>query len=281
MDVSIGVMAHNEERNIGRLLERLLEQETRKAVIKDIIVVSSGSTDGTNNIVRDFCKRDKRVRLIEEPRRRGKAHAINLFLMECGCDFAVLVSGDVLPGRDSVERLCSALVGDTGVSVGRIVPNESGGLMGGVINLQWRIHHEISRRRPKLGEMIAFRKAFGRIEETAVDEEFIGMLMGRLDLGSVYVPDAIIRNSGPRTVKDFIRQRRRIYAGHLSLAARMGYQSPTLRHRDVLRAFLSVKERGFLSSVVGFLLENLSRVLGYYDLFFRKEEHKVWEMVRR
>ncbi|MBU0666785.1 MAG: glycosyltransferase [Nanoarchaeota archaeon] len=49
MDVSIGVMAYNEEGNINSLLNALLKQKTKQAFIKEIIVVSSGSTDNKQN----------------------------------------------------------------------------------------------------------------------------------------------------------------------------------------------------------------------------------------
>ncbi len=51
MDISVGVIAYNEENNIANLLDSLLKQSAR---IKEIVVVSSGSTDKTNEIVKEF-----------------------------------------------------------------------------------------------------------------------------------------------------------------------------------------------------------------------------------
>ena len=48
--IAIGVMAHNEERNIGRLLERLCAMELPNARDVRIVVVASGCTDGTAGI---------------------------------------------------------------------------------------------------------------------------------------------------------------------------------------------------------------------------------------
>ena len=54
MDVSIGIMAYNEEKNIGNLLKTLLKQNL--SFVKEIIVVNSGSTDKTAKIVKKFTK---------------------------------------------------------------------------------------------------------------------------------------------------------------------------------------------------------------------------------
>ena len=70
---SIGIMAYNEEANIGRLLEALVSQRTAKVTLSEIVVVASGCTDRTEAIVQDWARRDGRIRLISQPRREGKA----------------------------------------------------------------------------------------------------------------------------------------------------------------------------------------------------------------
>ena len=44
---SMGITAHNEEANIGKLLECVIEQDLRTAILTEIIVVISGCTDNT------------------------------------------------------------------------------------------------------------------------------------------------------------------------------------------------------------------------------------------
>lgn len=280
MDVSVGVVAHNEERNIKGLLLALLGQNTQNINIKEILVVSSGSTDRTNKIVRDYMKKEKRIRLLEEQARKGKAVAINTFLKEAKNRVLVLISGDVLPEPGAVEYLCSALSGNVGISAGRPVPKKTNGLLGRVVDLQWRIHHEISLKWPKFGEMIAFRKVFENIEKTAVDEEYIGMLVEKTGLKSAYVPRAIVMNTRPRTVKDFIRQRRRIYAGHLSLDRTKKHKSPTLSNINIVRGYFCLDRFEITPALIGFMFEAVSRALGLYDFLLRKEDI-IWKIVKR
>jgi glycosyltransferase involved in cell wall biosynthesis len=72
LDVSVGICAYNEEENIGALLENLLTQQSLPHN-SEIIVVCSGCTDETPSIVEKFARKDKRVKLILEEERRGKA----------------------------------------------------------------------------------------------------------------------------------------------------------------------------------------------------------------
>ncbi len=64
MNISIGICAYNEEKNIGNLLKRLISIKPKKANIKEIIIVSDGSIDKTNEIIKNFQKRSKKIKAI-------------------------------------------------------------------------------------------------------------------------------------------------------------------------------------------------------------------------
>jgi biofilm PGA synthesis N-glycosyltransferase PgaC len=69
---SVGVTAYNEQANIGKLLQALLDQELDRVGITEIVVVASACTDDTIPIVQSFVQRDPRVRLIVQEKREGK-----------------------------------------------------------------------------------------------------------------------------------------------------------------------------------------------------------------
>ena len=77
---SVGVTAYNEEANIGRLLDALLEQHLHDVAISEIIVVASGCSDNTMPIVESYVAREPRIKLLVQPRREGKTAAVNIFL---------------------------------------------------------------------------------------------------------------------------------------------------------------------------------------------------------
>src|SRR5512135_200328 len=88
---SVGIMAYNEEANIGHALHAVLEQQGSTICIEEIIVVASGCTDQTVPIVAEITLREPRVRLCIQEKREGKASAINLFLKEATSEVVVLM----------------------------------------------------------------------------------------------------------------------------------------------------------------------------------------------
>lgn len=281
---SICVCAYNEEQNIGRLLEVLLAQKLTQVAVADIFVVSSGSTDGTDDIVQAYCQKGNSIQLVRQAVRAGKASAINQFLKEVRTELCLLVSADIFPMPDAVERLSlpfrDSVVGMTGA---RIIPvNRPDSFLGFAGHMLWRMHHQIAMHHPKVGEMVAFRKVFSHIpEDIAVDEAYIESAITQAGYEILYVPQAIIYNKSPETVSDFLRQRRRIHAGHLDLRRRFRYQTSTMALPALLPVALSQlgwNPRHNLWALATMGLEAYGRFLGMYDFYIRKREHAVWEM---
>src|SRR3954469_22028840 len=77
---SVGVMAYNEEKNIGRVLTALLAKQTNGCVIEEIIVLASGCTDRTVEIAQEFSTLNPKVKVVIQLQRQGKASAVNLFM---------------------------------------------------------------------------------------------------------------------------------------------------------------------------------------------------------
>lgn len=72
--VSVVIAVFNEKMRICHRLDNLLAQKY-SAQQFEILVVSDGSTDGTNEIVKSYC--DRNVKLLELTERKGKAVAVN------------------------------------------------------------------------------------------------------------------------------------------------------------------------------------------------------------
>jgi cellulose synthase/poly-beta-1,6-N-acetylglucosamine synthase-like glycosyltransferase len=280
---SLGITAHNEEANIGRLLQRIREQRLWQVELTEIIVVASGCTDHTEEIVRAQAGEDSRICLLSQPRREGKASAMNLFLRQARERVLVLCSADLLPAEDALERLVAPFADpEVGMTSGRPEPvDDPATFMGFAAHLLWNLHHEMNLVGFKAGEMIAFRKVFERIPfHTAVDEASVEPLIRGQGYAVRYVPQAIVFNKGPESVGDFLRQRRRIYAGHLQMKAQLGYAVSTMSGLSVLRLLLrrlDWRPKLFLWTwaVVG--LELYGRFLGWRD-FKNGRSHTVWEI---
>lgn len=279
----MGITAHNEEANIGRLLERVLEQRLSSVVLHEIIVVISGCTDNTEAIVREYAAREPRISLLIQERREGKASAINLFLRHATQPILILCSADVLPELDAIEKLVTPLADvNIGMTSCRPVPvNDPATFMGFGVHLLWELHHQINLNGFKAGEMTAFRKIFERIPyDTAVDEASVEPIIRGQGYKVRYVPDAIIYNKGAETVDDFLRQRRRIYAGHLIIKESLGYAVSTMSGLKILRlllAHLDWRPKQFVWTWLIVALEMYGRFLGWRD-YKAKRDHSVWEI---
>jgi len=285
---SVGITAHNEEANIGRLLEAMLNQHLEEVEIAEIIVVASGCTDNTCDIVQDFEAREPRIKLLVQEQREGKVSAVNLFLKHAREDICVLESGDTLPGEETVENLVKMFrdpqVGMTGAH--KVPVNVPDQVVGYLSHLRLTLEHSLCLEIPRLGEMIAFRKVFDQIPpDVAMDEAFVEALMINHGLQVRYAPDAMVYNMGPETLGDFVRQRRRNYAGHLHLKRKYGYRVSSLDNTRVVRLALTEIWRA-ISHTIRLLyvltalaaIELYSRILGSYDYYVRGDKHVVWDM---
>ena len=75
----MGICAHNEALNIGKLLNNILTKQKLPAE-SEVLVVCSGCTDQTVEIVKEFHNKDSRIKPIVEKERKGKASAVNQIL---------------------------------------------------------------------------------------------------------------------------------------------------------------------------------------------------------
>jgi poly-beta-1,6-N-acetyl-D-glucosamine synthase len=281
---SVGVTAYNEETNIGPLLDALLQQHLHDVEISEIIVVASGCTDNTVPIVQGYVTSNPQIKLFVQPKREGKTAAINVFLADATEEICVLESGDTLPHEDAVEHLVRMFTDPTVGMVGahKIPVNTPDHLVGLFTHLRLRLEHQLCLEIPRLGEMVAFRKVFDRIPpDVAMDEAFVEALVVRRGMSVCYAPDAVVYNTGPTSLNEFVKQRRRNHAGHLYLKAKYGYAVSSIQNTRVVK--IALKEiwgaiRLIWTLILLAVLEAWSRFLGWYDFAIKKDRHVVWDM---
>jgi cellulose synthase/poly-beta-1,6-N-acetylglucosamine synthase-like glycosyltransferase len=100
--VSILIPAYNEAQHIGRTIANKLELDYPREAY-EVVVVSDGSDDDTEAIVRRF--QDQGVRLIRQQPRRGKTAALNLAVPECRGDIIVFSDANSIYDRGALRAL--------------------------------------------------------------------------------------------------------------------------------------------------------------------------------
>lgn len=283
---SVVIPTHNDGANIGPLLRLVLDERC----VGEIVVVASACEDDTESVVRALAAEDDgRIRLYVEPVRSGKAAAVNFGVTRSSLPNIVILSGDVLPEPGAIGTVVDALrQPGVGLAGGRPVPvNGDGTTIGHAVRLLWGLHHRLALQQPKLGEMIALRReAAELLPQTSVDEACFQAVIESAGWRSRYVPEAVVANRGPGTMRDFVKQRRQIHTGHLWLRHRKGYTVPSLHIGMLVRAFAAEvldspdehRPRALLRSASAVGLEACARGLARWDYLRGREKH-VWDMV--
>ncbi|RMH63268.1 MAG: glycosyltransferase [Calditrichaeota bacterium] len=282
--LSVGVMAYNEEKIIRRCLEGLQNQQLGAHKLEQIVVVSSGSTDATNAIVEEMAREDSRIELIVQPRRMGKASAINEYLAVARGDIAMIESADTITYPDTLRHLVApfrdAHVGMCGVHPMPV--NEKKSFVGYAVHKLWELHHYMALDNPKCGEMVAFRNIVPRIPKyTAVDEAAIEGMFVRDGYKLAYAPEALLQNKGPENLRDFVKQRRRIASGHRHLAASMGHAVYTQKPGNILKYIRRSQQwtpKAMLYTFLLMALEAYARFMGFIDFYLRDKNPFIWDI---
>jgi len=105
--VSILIPAHNEERVIGRLLQRLTELLYPKDKTQ-VIVIDDASTDSTGKIADEYSEKYSYITALHRNKReggRGKAPALNAGFKCSHGEIIICFDADYYPQRDILEKL--------------------------------------------------------------------------------------------------------------------------------------------------------------------------------
>jgi poly-beta-1,6-N-acetyl-D-glucosamine synthase len=152
-NVSVIIPCHNEADNIEARICNILESDYPDEHL-ELIIVSDGSTDGTDERARS-CS-DERVRVISYPHRRGKAAALNAGI--------ALAKGDLLVFADARQRfepraiaeLASSFVDPRvgAVSGELILSEDNGSSIAEGVGLYWRYEKWIRKNEARAGSVI-------------------------------------------------------------------------------------------------------------------------------
>lgn len=166
--VTVMVTVHNEEKVIARRLQNLLSLDYPKDRL-DILVVSDGSTDGTEAILRDLQRRHPAIRFLATPK-LGKSGAQNLGVPLARGEIIVFTDAETLFAEDTVKMLVRHFADPrVGCVSGRLVLGGQDGAVSCGHGLYWRYEMWLRRQESRLGLLhtssgvaLAFRKSLFR-----------------------------------------------------------------------------------------------------------------------
>jgi len=224
----IGICAYNEEANIGKLLQNLLTQQLdRDFRLNKVIVVASGCTDKTEEIVKDYSKIRSKVKLITEREKKGKTSALNIMLDAVQADVLVYLNADVVPAQGSINNMLRYFLDNSvGTVSAKVIPVDDRKKFAGFYShFFWLFSHFIC--------VNLFVKVQGEL--CAIRSKLIGKIPWDVPWEDHYF-EVITRRQGFRVV---YAQRRRIFTGYMYLRKKYTDWTPT---PDLYKVFSFLNE---------------------------------------
>jgi len=294
--LTVGICAYNEAWNIGNLLENILQSQAMPED-SEIITVCSGCEDNTPEIIRKFSEKDSRVRLIEEPRRVGKAAAVNRILSEAKGDKIIFISADVTPKPGCFSGLITAMKDlGVGISCGKPEPIQRGSpLVRGIVETLWGFHNWQLEKLNHAGLLMHASEVFcirGGIvpqvpQGTVNDDAFLAVATKDIGYSIKYVPSSRVQVYGPQNLSDYLNQRRRIIVGHYQVRKITGKFSQYLFYSllakpkptiaMVVEYFVMARRLG--GGLAAAFIEVVANLLALSDVI-RRKSHAVWSISR-
>jgi len=114
MKISVVLTTKNEEKNIGELLESLLDQEKPY----EVLVVDSESTDKTKEIVLKYNKKNKNIKLLKFPGNR--AESMNYGIKKATGNAIAFIGGDDIVDKNWIKEIRKGIK-NIDILVGKLV----------------------------------------------------------------------------------------------------------------------------------------------------------------
>ena len=216
--VTILIAAYNEESNIEATVRNKLGLDYPKEKL-EIIVVSDGSTDRTDEIVKQYKQRD--VKLFRQEPRAGKTAALNMAVPKAVGEILVFSDANSIYQSDVLLRLMQNFKDESvGYVTGKMIyDNPDGTTIGDGCTAYMKYENGLRNLETKLGSIVgvdggidAMRKELYQPMKPDQLPDFV-LPLKAVEQGYriVYEPTAILKEPGLSSPKDEYKMRLRVF----------------------------------------------------------------------
>lgn len=215
--VTVLIAAHNEARHIADTVRNKLDQDYPASRL-EVIVVSDGSDDGTDELVRGLG--DPRVRLIRQEPRAGKTAGLNLAVPHATGEILAFSDANSLWGPDALARLVESFADPTvGYVTGRMVYRGlDGSLTGDGCSAYMRYENALRAWETGLGSIVgvdggidAVRRAlYSPMRPDQLPDFVLPLSVRERGFRVVYEPRALLYEDSLAAASDEFRMRVRV-----------------------------------------------------------------------
>lgn len=218
--ITVVIAAFNEEREIQDTVANKLALDYPSDRLK-VIVVSDGSTDRTDEIVRGLAEHNEgRLRLLRQEPRQGKTQALNLALRHTTTDFVVFADANSMYAPNAVRALVRSFA-DTSVGyvTGQMVyTNLDGVEIGEGSGTYMSFENTLRALETRLGSIVGVdggidairRKLYVPMDPDQLPDFVLPLSVVEEGRRVVYEPDAVVYEPGLANATDEFRMRVRV-----------------------------------------------------------------------
>ena len=221
-NVTMIIAAYNEERIIRDKLKNALNMDYPKDKF-EIIIVSDASTDGTDEIVKEFS--DQRVRLKRMPERGGKTRAINAAVPEANGEIILFSDTRQMYDKNALREIMDNFndpkVG--GVSGELYLINSDGGNVGEGVGMYWKYEKLLRKKESQIystsgatGAIYAIRRELYQPipDDTILDDVVIPMNIVLKGYRVIFEEQAMAYDKVASTAKQELTRKIRTLCGN-------------------------------------------------------------------
>lgn len=215
--VTILIAAYNEESSIRATIENKLGLDYPKEKL-EIIVISDESTDGTDEIVRQYA--DQNVRLLRQKPRAGKTSALNLAMAEVHSEIVVFSDANSLYAPQALRRLLANFADpQVGYVTGKMVyANPDGSLVGDGCSSYMKYENALRAIETRLGSVVGVdggidavrRELYRPMRADQLPDFVLPLKVVQQGYRVVYEPEALLWESVLKEPADEYRMRVRV-----------------------------------------------------------------------
>ncbi len=301
LTLTIGIPAHNEEKNISRLLNSIMWQNKKNYTLEKVIVVCDGCDDKTAEEARKVSGEFPVIEIVEDDKRLGKITRLNSLYKMSESDIYMTIDADMVLGDKKVLDTMIEAFEETSTGPNSI----RAGIVGGcslplfpenkfekIINT-WSEFWYVTKKDINNGDNVhnhpgcisAMRKElYKQVEipkEIFSDDDFLYFNAKKLGFKFKYAEDAKVYYRSSNTFEDFLNQHTRFLSLKKRVAKFYGKDiySQYIVPRDTklkALAIMLMREPYYMTLAIG-----LQIVLRGYMKFY-KEEYKngFWKHIK-
>jgi cellulose synthase/poly-beta-1,6-N-acetylglucosamine synthase-like glycosyltransferase len=225
-EVSIILPAYNEEKTIGKSIERSRTQHYRGKT--EIIVIDDGSSDRTYSIAKTYADKYPNVKLIRYEKNQGKSHALNMGFAQAKGDICVFSDTDSMMIPEAISRMVSHFKDPrVGMVAGMVIVQNEKNLLTRLQQIEYLVSQSIIRfcqssQKNVLicpGACTAVRTAIARkvsvTDRTITEDADFTFAVWKEGWEICQEPEAISYTEAPSNLRSLINQRKRWLYGSL------------------------------------------------------------------